>query len=99
MSTYSVGFPYKQYIGIMDINNDPFLNRSNRNDIFVLLDGPKEKQELLPNIKSEIALDSPSPVYRDDKIYLYYSVTDRHDNVGKIALSIFDKWGLLHGAS
>lgn len=89
-STYSVGFPYKQYIGIAS-GNSPFFNKS-QSHIEKLIDGPSEKSQIIPNIKSEIALDSPSPLLdkEKNKLFLYYSVADRADYVWKIALTTFD---------
>jgi len=92
-STYSVGFPYKQYIGIVS-SNTPFFNKS-QTYIEKLIDGPSEKSQIIPNIKSEIALDSPSPllIKEKNKLFLYYSVADRADYVWKIALTTFDLAG------
>jgi hypothetical protein len=56
----------------------------------VILDGSSERREIL-NAKSQLALDTPSPIVRDDKIYLYYAAMDRDDGVWKIALSVLDK--------
>jgi len=44
---------------------------------------------ILPNIKSEIALDTPSPLIKGDELWLYYAVMDRADGIWKTALSIF----------
>ena len=85
-STYSIGFPYKQYIGII-IDSTPYF--TSPKFIGVLIDGPSEKKQIIPNIKSEIALDTPSPIIVEDKLYLYYAVMDRADNVWKTALTIF----------
>lgn len=89
-STYSIGFPYKQYIGIAS-SNTPFFNKSQTN-IEKLIDGPSEKSQIIPNIKSQITLDSPSPLVIKDKgkLFLYYSVADRADYIWKIALTTFD---------
>jgi len=89
-STYSVGFPYKQYIGIAS-SNSPFFNKS-QTRIEKLIDGPSKKSQIIPSIKSEIALDSPSPllVKEKNKLFLYYSVADRANYVWKIALTTFD---------
>ncbi len=89
-STYSVGFPYKQYIGIAS-SNTPFFSKSH-NLVEKLIDGPAEKSQIMPNIKSQIALDSPSPLFMEQKskLFLYYSAADRADYVWKIALSTFD---------
>ena len=89
-STYSVGFPYKQYIGIAS-SNTPYFNKSHTH-IEKLIDGPSEKSQIIPNIKSQICLDSPSPLLVKDKrkLFLYYSVADRADYVWKIALTTFD---------
>lgn len=89
-STYSTGFPYKQYIGIAS-GNTWFFNKSHTR-IEKLIDGPAEKSHIIPDIKSEIALDSPSPLLSQEKnkLLLYYSVADRADYVWKIALTTFD---------
>lgn len=89
-STYSVGFPYKQYIGIVS-SDTQFFNKS-KTHIEKLIDGPSEKSQITPNVKSEIALDSPFPllVKEKNKLFLYYSVADRADDVWKIALTTFD---------
>ena len=89
-STYSVGFPYRQYIGIAS-SNTPYFNKSHTY-IEKLIDGPSEKSKIMPNIKSQICLDSPSPllVKNKRKLFLYYSVADRADYVWKIALTTFD---------
>jgi hypothetical protein len=89
-STYSEGFPYKQYIGIVS-SDTRFFNKSHTH-IEKLIDGPSEKSQIIPNVKSEIALDSPSPLIgkEKNKLFLYYSVADRADYVWKIALTTFD---------
>lgn len=89
-STYSVGFPYKQFIGIVSSNDQKF--SKSHTHIEKLIDGPSERFKIIPNIKSQIALDSPSPVLMQDrgKLFLYYSIADRADYVWKIALTTFD---------
>lgn len=89
-STYSVGFPYKQFIGIVS-SSTPFFNDSHT-CIKKLIDGPSEKSKIIPNIKSQIALDSPFPLFvkEKNKVFLYYSVADRADYIWKIALTTFD---------
>ena len=89
-STYSVGFPYKQYIGMVAGNSPYFPKETSQTR--KLIDGPSEKNKIIPNIKSEIALDTPSP-YLDvekHKLFLYYSVADRAREMWKIALTTFD---------
>jgi hypothetical protein len=44
---------------------------------------------ILQNIKSEIALDMPSPLIKWDELWLYYAVMDRADGIWKTTLSIF----------
>lgn len=88
ISNYSIGFPYRQYIGLVSDNNPYFKNAET---VSVLIDGPKEKKDILPHSRSEIALDTPCPVVKEDGIYLYYSVMDRHDGIWKTALSIIDR--------
>ena len=89
-STYSTGFPYKQYIGIAS-SNTPYFDESNTH-IRKLLDGPSEKNLIIPNIKSQISLDSPSPFLSIEKtkLFLYYSVADYADYKWKIALTTFN---------
>jgi len=89
-STYSEGFPYKQYIGIVS-SNTRFFSKS-YTQIEKLIDGPSEKSQIIPNVTSELALDSPSPLIGEeqDKLFLYYSVADRADYVWRIALTTFD---------
>ena len=92
-STYSAGFPYKQYIGIAS-SNTPYFHKSNTH-IQKLIDGPTEKHLIIPNIKSQIALDYPSPFLNKEKnkLFLYYSVADYADYKWKIALTTFDVMG------
>jgi hypothetical protein len=86
MSTYSAGYPYCQYVGMVSDNN-PYFGDSK--SVSVLLNGPAEKGEIL-NAKGQIALDTPSPMRRNQKVYLYYSAMDRQDRIWKTALSIID---------
>jgi len=88
MSTYSIGSPYRQYIGLVS-DDTPYFKHAKTPSI--LIDGPAEKKEIIPDVSSEIALDTPSPINREDKIYLYYSVMDRNHGIWKTALSIIDK--------
>jgi len=86
-STYSVGYPYKQYIGFVQ-DSTPFFQKPVRMD--VLIEGPKEKREIIPNIKSEIALDTPSPLIKNNELWLYYAVMDRVEKIWRTALSIYE---------
>lgn len=85
-SNYSIGFPYQQHIGIIE-DTSPFFRNPSINK--TLIDGPKEKQLILPSIKSEIALDTPSPLIVDDKLWIYYAAMDRNDKIWKTALSLY----------
>ncbi len=87
MSTYSNGFPPHQYIGLTFDDNPYFKNVTN---ISTLIDGSKEKKDILPHSKGEIALDTPFPIIMENKIYLYYSVMDRYDGIWKTALTVID---------
>lgn len=89
-STYSAGFPYKQYIGIVS-SGTPFFNKSHTHTE-KLIDGPTEKDKIIPSIKSQIGLDSPSPLLAKDegRLFLYYSVVNPANYVWKIALTTFD---------
>jgi len=89
-STYSTKRPYKQYIGITP-SSDPSFSKIT-SPIEKLIDGPTEKNAIIPQIKSEIGLDTPSPFLKSDeeKLSIYYSVVDRADEIWKIALTTFD---------
>ena len=89
-STYSVGYPYRQYIGVAT-SKTPYFDKT-KAQLTKLIDGPKEKLEILPNAKSEIALDTPCPYLDQEKqkLHLYYSVADRADEKWKIALTTYD---------
>jgi hypothetical protein len=85
-STYSAGPPLRQYVGLVS-GSSPYFGKDST--IQKLVDGPAERRRILPSIKGEVALDTPSPVIRDGEIWLYYGVMDRADNVWRIALSTF----------
>ena len=89
-STYSVGFPYKQYIGMVS-GDSPYFPKAT-SQTRKLIDGPSERTRIIPNIKGEIALDTPSPYLdiKKRKIFLYYSVADRASEKWKIALTTFN---------
>jgi hypothetical protein len=89
-STYSIGFPYRQFIGMLTSRSAYF--QKNASPLYKLIDGPKEKSQIIPNIQREIALDSPAPYFDANKseLFLYYSVADRANEVWKIALTTFD---------
>jgi len=86
-STYSAGSPYKQYIGMIT-GVSPYFEKPQQ--IGVLIDGQAEKKEIIPAIRSQIALDTPCPCVRKNKLYLYYAVMDRADRIWKTALTIFN---------
>lgn len=89
-STYSIKYPYKQYIGIV-IGNSPYFHK-HESYITKLIDGPAEKAQIIPKVKSEIGLDMPTPFFDAEKrkIFLYYSVVDVADKVWKTALTTFN---------
>jgi hypothetical protein len=87
-STYSIGYPYKQYIGIV---SDESLHFGNPKKIGMLINGPEEKNVIIPRIKSEIGLDTPNPILKDETLYLYYAAMDRTDRIWKTALTMFRK--------
>jgi hypothetical protein len=89
-STYSAGFPYKQSIGIAS-SDTPYFHKSNTY-VQKLIDGPGEKHLIIPNSRTHIALDSPSPLANREKtkLFLYYSVADYADYKWKMALTTFD---------
>lgn len=89
-STYSTGFPYKQYIGLA-VSRSPHFSRGTT-ILEKLIDGPSEKSSTHDQIKDEIALDTPSPLLKTTKneLFLYYSTMNRSDGVWKIALTTFD---------
>jgi len=84
-STYSLGSPYRQYIGVV-CASDPFFTRPSA--VSLLIDGHNDR---VVDAKGEIALDTPSPLLSGRYVYVYYSVMDRTDSVWRIALSTFDK--------
>jgi hypothetical protein len=84
-STYSIGRPYKQYVGLIEDFSVFFQNPTSK----VLIDGPAEKKVIMPNTESEIALDTPFPLKKSNEIWLYYACMDRTDGIWKTALSIF----------
>jgi hypothetical protein len=55
----------------------------------ILINGAAEKDDIMLNSKSEIALDTPSALKRLDEIWLYYASMDRPDGVWKTGLSVF----------
>jgi len=85
-STYSQPPPYKQSIGLIESENNSFTKNTQYTK---LIDGPKEKAHIIPNIKDEIALDSPSTLIKNDELWVYYATMDRSDSIWKIALSIY----------
>jgi sucrose-6-phosphate hydrolase SacC (GH32 family) len=85
-STYSLGFPYKQYVGLIE-GGSPFFEDSTAKSI--LISGPEEKTRIIPTIKGEIALDTASPIIKEGDLWMYYAVMDRADGIWKTALSIF----------
>jgi len=86
-STYSTGFPYKKYIGMVT-DSSPYFQEPQQTSI--LINGPKEKNKIMPTIRSEIALDTPCPLIRKNKLFLYYAVMDRSDSIWRTALTIFN---------
>jgi hypothetical protein len=87
MSTYSVGFPYRQSIGIA-WNGSPYFESPDA--VAVVLDGEAEAKVALPKARIGIGLDSPSPLVRNGRVCLYYSVLDRQEGSWMTALSIAD---------
>jgi len=89
-STYSIGLPYKQYIGVVTCNSPYFHKKGSK--ILKLIDGSVEKSQILPHQKGEITLDTPAPFmnWQERKLFLYYSIADKTDEVWKIALTTFN---------
>jgi len=87
-STYSTGFPYRQYIGVVE-SLSPLFRKNECGRMRIIIDGPGEKKNIMPSTKSELALDTPSPLLEDGKLYLYYAVMDREENTWKIALTTY----------
>lgn len=85
-STYSVGYPYSQYVGLVEASTPFFETPVSARP---LIDGPREKNNLLPGLKGEIALDTPCPVLVGDEVWVYYSAMDRADGIWKMVLSSF----------
>ena len=67
--------------------SDDLVARATRTRI--LIDGPREKKKIIPGIKSEVALNTPCPIIRNEELWLYYGAMDRANGVWKTALSIF----------
>jgi len=86
-STYSLGSPPKQYIGMVADSTKYFRKPQ---QISILIDGSTEKNEIMPAMKGEIALDTPCPIVRENKLFLYYAAMDRTDGIWKTALTIFN---------
>lgn len=85
-SNYSIGPPFRQYLGVTR-GESPYFGRESRME--KLIDGHLERDSLFPKVIDEIALDTPSPILMDNKLWLYYGVMDRHDGIWRTALSIF----------
>lgn len=83
-STYSIGYPFRQYIGLVE-SSSPFFE--NILSMRILIDGYKMKPQIFPEAKDEIALDTPSPWIKENEIWLYYSIMDRHNKIWKTALT------------
>jgi hypothetical protein len=96
MSTYSLGYPYRQSIGIA-FGNSPYF--SDITGPSLLIDGPSEKEKILPGISGEIALDSPSILQGDGKLMLYYSAMDRKDGKWKEVVSSVGKGPFMVGVN
>jgi len=85
-ATYSVGFPYRQYIGSVE-DSSPYFESPN---IRPLVSCTELGRNIIAGLRGEIALDSACPVLRSkDRAWLYYSVMDRDDGLWKTALSVF----------
>jgi hypothetical protein len=82
-SIYSMANHPKQYLGIIQ-DSSPFFENPSR--VQTLL-GSEEAKAVLP-ARGEIAFDTPSPLLRENEIWLYYAIMDRADGVWKTALSI-----------
>ncbi len=84
MSTYSLGFPFRQYIGLISGSTPYFTEWKSAS---MLIDGSAEKKAIL-NSQGEIALDTPCPIVRSERIYLYYSAMDRENSIWKTVLTL-----------
>jgi len=85
-STYSAGFPFRQYIGLA-ADSTPYLQRPM--SMRILIDGPGEKKQILRGIRGEIALDTPCPLLKGDELYLSYAAMDRDNGVWRTVLTVF----------
>jgi len=83
MGTYSIAFPFRQYIGFVTANSPYFPGESQPS---ILISGPAKK-ESTPG-QSDVAFDTPSPIASDGKIYLYYSVQHRQDSIWQTSLTL-----------
>lgn len=84
---YSVKPLVSQSIGLFESSNPLFTNY-----IFKmrLINGSLERKKIYPRCKGEIALDTPSPIFVGNDLYLYFSIADRKEGKWMTALVIFE---------
>jgi hypothetical protein len=84
-SNYSTVNQPKQYLGVIQ-DSSPFFENPSRMQTLL---GAEEAKAVLP-ARGEIAFDTPSPLLRENEIWLYYAIMDREDGIWKTALSIME---------
>jgi hypothetical protein len=84
MSTYSMVSPPPQYIGLITGESPYFSDRADA--VSVLVDGSAERTSIL-NTRSQICLDTPSPIVKEDTVHLYFAAADRSNEVWKTCLT------------
>ena len=85
-SNYLTG---EQFIGLSS-SRSPYFNDDEILQYSKIIDGPSPRNNIIEGIKDQIALDTPSPIIFNDKLFLYYASMDRNDNIWKVNLSQFD---------
>ena len=88
MTTYSKGYPYPQYIGLVKDHDVYFKNKASPK---ILINGVDEKNLIYPESISELALDTPCPIIFNNNIYLYFAFMDRSEKIWRTSLAIIDK--------
>jgi hypothetical protein len=84
MSTYSVASSPPQYIGLIT-GESPYFS-DGADPVSILVDGSAERTSIL-NTESQIGLDTPSPIVKEDTVYLYFAAVDRSNQVWKTCLT------------
>lgn len=84
---HSTGLPYDHFIGVY-LDETPYFERPVMRSI--LINGPEEKAKISSHAEGTLLLDTPSPIVKDDMLWLYYALADTSDLIWTTALSIFE---------